>query len=329
MRRFGVARGHWLRRWLLPVLVTIVLVVALSLAVDLHRLFATVRRADWRLLAAATALAPTVCMLAGSARLFVLLRRLPHDQPIGFAELTSIQFASSAAHNVLPAPAGDVVRTVQLSAHGYSVSSLVAAQLVDKTLEAIGLGVGATAMSALGRLPVPVAASMYVVALAAAGGVVAVVIAARSHRAARPDAGDDDAAPTLRTRVAQLWRRFCAAAHALRAPSLWLRGLGWSLLGDAANAATVALCAMAVGISLPLPAWFAAMLAARLVGVLPSTPGQFGVQEAGVAVALGLFGVDGAHALAAALLHHAVHLVPITLLGGIELWRRRAARSAP
>jgi uncharacterized membrane protein YbhN (UPF0104 family) len=315
------SRLGWLRRGALPAVITIAIVVALAHVVDVHQLAAAPKSADWRAIVAATLLASTVCMLGGIARLWILLRRLPHDAPIRFAELTSIQFASSAAHNVLPAPAGDVVRTVQLAAHGYRVSSLIAAQLVDKTIEAIGLGIGAAVMATLGRLPAPVASSMYVVALGGAAGLVAVVVAARSHR---PEPHDDAAPATWRARAAQLWHTFCAAAHRLGAPSLWVRGLAWSLLGDAANAATIALCAIAVDISLPWPAWFAALVAARVVGVLPSTPGQLGVQEAGVVVALGLFGVDGSRALAAALLHHAVHLVPITLIGGVETWRRRS-----
>ena len=323
-----MARGRWLRRWALPVGLTIVALVALVRAVDLEQLVATLRRADWRPLAAAALLAATVCMLAGVARLWMLLRRLPHERAIGFGELTSIQFAAAAAHNVLPSPGGDVARTVQLTAHGYSVGSLVAAQLVDKTFEAISLGIGAATMAAIGRLPLAVATSMYVVAAAGAGGVVAVAIAARSHRPQPDDAEASAAATTWRARIAVHWRRFCAAAHQLHAPTAWMRGVAWSLLGDAAGAATVGLCAMAVGIALPLPAWFAALVAARLVGVLPSTPGQVGVQEAAVVVALGLFGVDSGRALAAALLHHAAHFVPVTLLGAAALWRRRPQPSA-
>ncbi|HEX9104274.1 MAG TPA: lysylphosphatidylglycerol synthase transmembrane domain-containing protein, partial [Polyangia bacterium] len=167
-----------------------------------------------------------------------------------------------------------------------------------------------------------VAASLYLVVLAGAGGIASIVIAARSHRRPRDD--DDGPASTWREKLARHWRRFCAGAHHLGAPAPWLRGIGWALVGDAAGAVTVGLCARAIGVTLPLPAWYAAMLAARLVGVVPSTPGQIGVQEAAVAGALSLFGVDRGHAFAAALLHHAVHFVPVTLVGGIALWRRRA-----
>jgi uncharacterized membrane protein YbhN (UPF0104 family) len=315
-----------LRRRGWPALVTVVVVIGLVRAVDLHALAAALAHADWQPLAIAVLVVTTVCMLAGSARLATLLRRLPHARPIGLGELTAIQFASAAAHNVLPSPGGDVVRTVQLSTYGYSVGWLMAAQLVDKTLEAISLGLAAVVMAALGQLPVAVTASLYLVALAGVGGIAAIVIAARSHRPPG-EGGEDsggDAATTWRARLAQHWQRFCAGAHYLRTPAPWLRGIGWALLGDAAGAATVGLCAHAIGIALPLSAWYVAMLAARLVGVVPSTPGQVGVQEAAVAMALGLFGVDRTYALAAALLYRAVHFVPVTLLGGLALSRRHA-----
>ena len=100
------------------------------------------------------------------------------------------------------------------------------------------------------------------------------------------------------------------------------------MLGDAANALTVGLCLMAVGITLPIAAWFLVMLMARLAGIIPSTPGQFGVQEAGVVVALCLVGVDHNRALAVALLHHMPHFVPVTIIGLYEMRRRWAPKAA-
>ncbi|MCU1277483.1 MAG: hypothetical protein JWM53_1029, partial [bacterium] len=102
----------------------------------------------------------------------------------------------------------------------------------------------------------------------------------------------------------------------------------WSMMSDAANALTVGLCLMAVGVTLPLAAWFLIMLVARAAGIVPSTPGQFGVQEAGVVLALGLVGVDHNRALAVAILHHIAHFVPVTLVGLVELKRQWVPRAA-
>ena len=58
---------------------------------------------------------------------------------------------------------------------------------------------------------------------------------------------------------------------------------------------------------------------ARLAGVMPSTPGQFGVVEASVGAAIAAFGVPLEQAVAVAFLHHLTHFVSVTLVGGLQL----------
>ena len=54
--------------------------------------------------------------------------------------------------------------------------------------------------------------------------------------------------------------------------------------------------------------------------MLPATPGHIGVLEAGAVVALTTSGVAAEPALAFALVYHAVHLVPGTILGVLAIW---------
>ena len=211
---------------------------------------------------------------------------LPHDAPVGLLELASIHFASSAAHNLLPAPAGEVLRTVQLKRrHGYAVGVLVAAQLIEKVVEALGLGIGTLVVASMGGLPRGLGASMYAfAALGAGGAAVALVVGWRWKLSDAPYAVTDGLPlrAAMRAHVANFFRRLGEGMHQLRSPSVWARALVWSILSDVGNALTVGLCLAAVGVTLPLAAWFLVMLVARAAGLLPSTPGQFGVQEAGV-----------------------------------------------
>jgi uncharacterized protein (TIRG00374 family) len=123
-------------------------------------------------------------------------------------------------------------------------------------------------------------------------------------------------------RVAGFVHRLSEGVYLLRKPRLWLASLFFSLINDAANAATVGLVLHACGVHLPPPTWFVVVLVARLAGLLPSTPGQFGVVEAGVVLALVALGVNRNEALAAALLYHLAHFVPITIVGLWELRRQ-------
>ena len=313
-------------RWIVPGVVLAALIWLIGRKIDAHEFAQALRVADWRLVLAAGLLAVTVCMGGLILRLFTLLQALPHDAPVGLWELASIHFASSAAHNLLPAPAGEVVRTVQLKRrHGYSVGVLVAAQLIEKVVEALGLGIGTLVVASLGGLPRALGASMYAFAALGAGGAVASLVV--GWRWKQSDAPYVDP-KGLRAHVGNFFRRLGDGMHQLRSPGVWARALVWSMLSDAANAVTVGLCLMAVGVTLPLAAWFLVMLVARAAGLVPSTPGQFGVQEAGVVVALGLLGIDHNRALAVALLHHMAHFIPVTLIGLVEMRRQWVPRTA-
>lgn len=63
------------------------------------------------------------------------------------------------------------------------------------------------------------------------------------------------------------------------------------------------------------------MLAGRASGLLPTTPGQFGVMEGAMVLALGFLGVEPTRALPFALLFHVAHFVPVTVVGLIEARR--------
>jgi uncharacterized membrane protein YbhN (UPF0104 family) len=321
-----------LYRWAVPALLLAPLLWLAARKIDWARFAQDLARADWRLVVLAGLIAGTLCLGGLFMRLWILLAALPHETPVGIWQLASIYYASSAAHNLLPAPAGEVLRTVQLKRrHGYTVGVLVAAQGIEKVVEILGLGIGTLVVASLGGLPRALAASLYAVAALGAGGaMVALAIGWRWQPSQAPDADATGLRVVAATGVhaRNFLRRLGDGLHQLRSPLTWLRALGWSMLSDAANAVTVGLCLMAVGVTVPVSAWFLVMLAARAAGIVPSTPGQFGVQEAGVVVALGLVGVDQDRALAMALLHHMAHFVPVTLVGLMELRRQWVPRAA-
>ena len=70
----------------------------------------------------------------------------------------------------------------------------------------------------------------------------------------------------------------------------------------------------AVGVSLSPVGWVVAFVAINLALILPTTPAQLGVLEMGAVAALRMLGVDENAALAFALLYHASHVVPPTLV---------------
>src|SRR5262249_10589930 len=142
-------------RWLLATAVAVALGALLVRKVRWQDFRAALALASpWPVLAA-TVVAGSVCMGGCIERLYLLVRPLPHSRSaIGFLELTPLHSASSAAHTLPPAPAGEVLRTVQLTRrHGYSIGALVGVQLVEKVIEALGLSLEIAVVSFLAPLP--------------------------------------------------------------------------------------------------------------------------------------------------------------------------------
>ena len=154
------------RRWLrtlVALAATAGLFVLMLQKVDLAQFLATLRQAQWQLVAAVALLSLVGCHSLAILRLWTLLRVLPRGVPStppspgehrGLGDVTSIYLATTAAHNLLPSFAGDALRTVQLHRrHGYRLGTLIAAQLVERVLEALGLSL--VTLGVVLALPLP------------------------------------------------------------------------------------------------------------------------------------------------------------------------------
>jgi uncharacterized protein (TIRG00374 family) len=312
----GQGRGARIRMLLGLALLAGLVVLAVR-SIDLAAFENALVHADLRLAGLAALVSVTVCMGASSARLWVLMRPLPSEgPPVGFWPLTSIYLASSAAHHLLPAPAAEVARTLYLKKrYGYTIGALLAAQLVEKVIDGLGLGLEVLALALFASLPRILDRTLLAAGSLAAVGVLGFLGFAwwwgRKHRDEPPSG-----------RISAFLHRTFEAMFLLRKPKLWAVALGFSMVNDLANAATFGLASVACGIHLSLASWFILLLVARFAGVLPSTPGQFGVIEAGLVLALSAFGVDHARALAVAVIYHLAHFVPVTTVGLFELRRQ-------
>ena len=290
-------RPRWPARaaaWLIAA--AVVFVVARR--VDFAALGAALEEASWRWVALAVACGLVANTLARTRRWQALLEPVPARQRATFIDLVRISFASGAVSNLLPARAGEAVRVVELNRRrGYPVGALIAAQLAEKGIEAISLGL---LFGAFALLPGP-----RQVPLAIAGGLAAAAVAllAILPRGAPGPAG-----------------RFLHALHAVHAERTWVPGVLWSILSDVVDLLMVALCLRALGIEVHPSVWAMVLLSVNLALILPATPGHIGVLEAGAVVALTTAGVPAEPALAFALVYHAVHLVPGTVLGALAIW---------
>jgi uncharacterized membrane protein YbhN (UPF0104 family) len=282
---------------------------------DFARLRSALRAADWPLVALAAALNLTLNSAARTMRWRALLDDDPRTgRPIAFWTLASILLESQAMNNVLPFRVGEAVRTIGVNERtGHPVRTAIAAQVAEKPVEIASL--------ALVGLPIVLSprtsgmlASRWWLLVGIVAGAAAILAVLRRLRLG-PEAGDG-------------WLRRSARQLALairtvdRPRAAWLASLAWALASDVVDIATVALCAVAVGIDAGPAAWCAVLVAVNIAIAVPSAPAQVGVHEAGAVLVLLSLGVDRERALAFALLYHGVHLLPSTLAGGAALATR-------
>jgi hypothetical protein len=304
------------RRSILLAVLGLALVALAFRNLEWRSMLAALAKADLRPVALAGVLALVVVAWPGAARLWSFVRILPGSPGMSYGTFVSVYVASTAAHNVLPAPAGEVLRTVYIARrHGYSIGGLTAAQLLDKLVDTLGLGLEALLFVALLEVPGRMGLHFFIFGTVCCTAVLVLFLWAR-----RRPMGDEQAGPPSGRMQKFMWQ-LREGFSLLGRPAALGRALAWSMASDLGTLLTVPLILAALGMSASPAAWFAAMVAARLTGVVPMTPGQLGVQEAGVAGALKLFGVDDSSAVAFALVYRVVHFVPVTLAGLFELRR--------
>ena len=278
-------------------LIAAALVVVAVRRIDFGALGSALRGTAWGWVVLATVCAVVGNTLAQTRRWQALLEPIPHRQRASFFDLARVSLASGAVSSLLPARAGEALRVIELKRRrGYPAGPLIAAQLAEKGIQAISLGL------VLGICALLPGAWAPPLALAGALALTAVALLAVLPRRAPGVAG-----------------RFLDALRTLHAERSWVGSLLWSMVSDAVDLLLVGLCLRALGIDVHPGVWAMVLLSVNLALLLPSTPGHFGILEAGAVVALTTAGVAAAPALAFALVYHAVHLVPGTVLGALAI----------
>lgn len=222
--------------------------------------------------------------------------------------------AGFAAGLVLPGRGGDLVRSHLLARRaGVATATVIAASALDYLVGTVTMVVAIAAVGVSAPLPGWGQRALAVSAAVALAAGAAAWLLRPARGAAHDPAGG--LVGRLRGGLAALHD-----ARALGASAAW-GFAGWAAEGAIAAATLAAL-------DLPVTPVIAALVvlaasAAAAVGVVPANAGTF---EIATAVALTGIGVPTGAAVAFALAFHAVHVVPVALLGGAALVREGVGR---
>ncbi len=290
---------------------------------DLAKVISSVKAARLDYLLGSLALT-SVTFLIRAERWQYLLAPLGPTRFMVVLRTTVIGFAASA---LLPARAGEVIRPYLLARReGLSATATFATIIVERILDLVavllllatfllwfdpGLEARDSALfSAIrygGLVMTPVALGTLVVMFAMAGHperLHAWVLKAEGVLPAR-----------VATLIARFARTFAEGFAVVRSPLRVLAALGWSIVLWMSIAAGIWAVAVAFGIPMPFTGgWL--MLAPLVVGVAVPTPGGVGgFHEAFRLGATSFFGADNDTAVGAAIVLHAISVVPVVIAG--------------
>ncbi len=288
----------------------------------LDQLAATVRSARWPLVAAAAFANLTLNTTARAMRWRSFLPPSPRTgRRVSIGAIAVIVLMAQLANNVLPLRLGEALRTLTLhEQQGHPLRTVIASQVLEKAVEITSMS-GFAVPAAIFAHRTPrlgiIAFGIFIAALTT------LFLLTRLARGPHPS-------PTRTSPIIRMVRTVQDAARTVDRPGALWRGLAWSLTSDAIDVCLIGMCCAALGVYVPVPAWCAVLVAVNLATVIPSTPAQLGMIEAGGLVVLLELGVPREQALAATLVYHAVHAVPTSLAGTIgwavtALGRRKAA----
>ena len=226
--------------------------------------------------------------------------------------LMGMYVASYAADNLLMSQAGLGVRVAMLVQEDVPLAGAVTSQAVEKVLEAIGLAILSVPLLLTLDLEPRLAHSLRWCLVA--GAVAACVLAT--------------VAIVWRRRL-QVVQRVADALAPLRDPAQASRMMVLTMAAWAVEIA-IALAAMwAMHVDAPMiAAPTLVLLAVNLAALVPGLPANVGQFEMACVLALSTFGVSAEQALAFGLVYHALHTIPVTIVGLPGLARITRMRKA-
>ncbi|MDB4954955.1 MAG: hypothetical protein JWO36_2524 [Myxococcales bacterium] len=223
---------------------------------------------------------------------------------------------SMAASALAPVRAGEALRVWALKQRdGVPVADSVATAVCEKMLD------GAAMFALVVAIPWLVPEVPHSVNLAAVVGsvLVAAVLVALALAVRRV---------TMRAEPPRSWFARCLAGmHVLRSPQRVARSFAILLAGWLIDLAMVELVLIAVGMPVSPAGALVVLLTINLAILVPATPAQVGIHEAGAIVGLSILHVPAEPALTFALIYHALQVLPLIAVGLALEWRLVVGRS--
>ena len=299
------------------------LLLYLSLrGVDFTRVWAVISSARPALLAAS-------CLLASFSYLVRALRwrvLLSAEARLGVQETFWANMAGYLGNNLLPARAGELVRTVLISTRsGLSKTFVLTTAFAERLADAIVLVlVSVLLLAAVPHVPSWLHAASRWAGVFALAGLFVLALLPRAGRHAPSCLARLPVSPPLRHRLAAAAEQLITGVRTFHQARRFTVFLGYTILIWLVDAWSSILAARALHLELSLTAALLLIAALGLVSSLPSTPGYIGIYQFAAVTVLPPFGMSRSDALAYILVAQVFSYLVIGLWGSLGIWRFRA-----
>ncbi len=298
--------------------------------VDVRGVGASLARANLGLLALAVG-ANLVSLAAHAARWRAVV--LAPQGRVRYRHALVAIVAGFAAGLVLPGRSGDLLRAHLLARRaGVSTASVIAASALDYLVGTVAFVIALGALAAAAPLPSWGLRALGITAALAAAAAAAAWLLRPGQPAAQSGSGEHEllgggaTVPPARMTGTGLVARLRGGLAALHDAGALATSLAWALVGWAAEWAIALGTLAALGLPASPVVAALAVLAASAAAAVAVAPGNAGSFEVATAIAVAGAGAPGDAALAFALAFHAVHVLPVALIGGAVLLREGVAR---
>jgi glycosyltransferase 2 family protein len=309
-------------------------VIAIALAAVL--LYFSLRGIEWRrvgqILASARVPFVLFCCALSSLTLFLRAFRWRILLTSEGKVPVSLAFWATAAgyfgNNFLPARAGEVVRTVMISARSnLSKTFVLTTALCERLADAIAL----VTISAIVLLTIPfrpgwLAAAAKPFAIAGALGIVALAVLPYLDNVSKLLLKATPLPPFLRERLHNLIDHILRGIRSFHHLGRLSGFLGLTAVIWCFDAVTTVVGARALHLHIGLPVAFLLIAGLGLGSALPSTPGYVGIYQFIAVNVLTPFGMSRTDAIAYILFSQALTYVMIGVWGLIAIWKHRRMR---
>ena len=305
--------GIW--RWTFALAVAGFLLYKALHGVDWTQVWHTVLEARWGYLAAAM-LISTGSFIVRALRWRILLNA-GTDTPLRLATVFRANMAGYLGNNVLPARAGELLRSVLISRRSsLSRAYVLTTALCERMMDAIALVLwGSIMLSWVRSKPAWMEDVARTMGLVAGGGAVFLMILPHTESLVNRLVEWLPAPNRMRDRIKRMIEQVLLGIRAFHHVSRFAGFAGLTAVIWLCDATGMIVSARGLGVPMGYPAAVLLMTAMGLGSALPSTPGYVGIYQFAAVSVLAAFGIGRNQALAFSLVSQALGYVVITALG--------------